>query len=351
MAGHPADSHQKCRGAWCADHDFVGWDYGELLNMAKTPFFLRKAQSDLIKAQDADRRAVLGFRLLGTKMKFLIEDIWNWFSAPRVISVLILIGGMLGLALDWAYKRGHLNKLPLSLEDNVLIALSPEYVGIAISVLIIDWANARVQKQQHKQELISRLMSESVSISSDALAELSASGWLYDGTLEREDLTEANLPDAKMVTSFIFEPQVGFFVRLPLPAKLKSAVLRFACLRGGNLEEADLSKTDLFGADLRGASLKMTNLKAANLRSADCTGMDLRGAALGGSNLADANLKDVIISEPFPVCDGKTILPDRNYWSSNDDFYRFVDQSREDFWKAPPCLRADALRSDYLGEI
>ncbi len=109
----------------------------------------------------------------------------------------------------------------------------------------------------------------------------------------------------------------------------------FSSLSGAILEGADLRDTDLISADLSGVQLNGANLRGANLRAADCSGADLRGAVLAGSNLINADLKSAIISEIFPQCDRKTVLPDGTYWSSIHDLYRFVDQSRGDFWEAP----------------
>ena len=303
--------------------------------MTKTPFYIRKARLELIRSQNVDKLAVLRFQLLRKKIQFLTEDIWDWLSAPRVIALLMLFGGMLGLVMDYFSQQGYPVAWSLSLENNIFIAMCPNIVSIAIGVLIIDWANARVSKQHKKEELIYLLQSEFSSKPLEALAELRASGWLYDGTLERENLTQVKLQDANFLSSFFFEPEIGSKVRKPLSPKLKGAGLKFTCLKGANLAGADLRKADLFAVDLSGAQLNGANLQAANLWAADCSRTDLRGAALDGSNLTDANLKDAIITKNFPICDRKTVLPDGTYWSSNHDLYRFVEQSREDFWEAP----------------
>lgn len=303
--------------------------------MTKTPFFIRKARLDLIRSQNVDHLAVMRFRLLGKKILFLAEDIWNWLSAPRVIALLMLLGGMLGFFMDYAFQQEYSVAWSLSLENNVFIAMGPEFVSIAIGVLIIDWANARFQREQKVEGLIRQLKSEFISTSLDALAELRVTGWLYDGTLERENLTQANLPDADLVAHHFIEPEVGSIVRQDLPPQLKGAELRFTILKGAILEGADLSKTNLVAADLRDANLRCADLQAANLRAVGFIRTDLRGSNLGGANLTDANLKDAIIRENFPICDRKTVLPDGTYWSSNHDLYRFVDPNREDFWEAP----------------
>ena len=217
--------------------------------MTKTPFFIRKARLDLIRSQNDDHLAVMRFRLLGKKIQFLAEDIWNWLSAPRVIALLMLLGGMLGFFMDYAFQQEYPVARSLSLEN--------------------------------------------------------------------------------------IEPEVGSIVRQDLPRQLKGAELRFSILKGAILEGADLRKTDLLATDLSGAHLNGANLQAANLRAANCARTDLRGAALEGSNLTDANLKDANISENFPICDRKTVMPDGTFWSSNHDLYRFVDPNGEDFWEVP----------------
>jgi uncharacterized protein YjbI with pentapeptide repeats len=318
--------------------------------MAKTPFYLRKAQTELIRSRYADRPTVQRLRLLGTKVQFLADDIWYWLSAPRVIALLMLVGGALGLALDYAYQRSHLDAGPMSMENNVFIALSPEFISIAIGILIIDWANGRVQHRQQVEALIHQLRSASTSLSQDALAELRTYSWLYDGTLEGEDLTQANLQDADLLISFLYETEDGSIVRQRIQPKLKGADLKFICLKGANLAGADLGKADLLAADLRGARLSGANLQLANLHAAECSGADFRGAALQGSNLTDANLKDALIGESIPICDRKTVLPDGTHWSSNQDLYRFVNQNNADFWQAPLFLHADSGLSDYQEE-
>jgi len=192
-----------------------------------------------------------------------------------------------------------------------------------------------VQQARQKKTLINRLRSQAASPALDALDQLRASGWLYDGTLESENLSLVNLQGADLRTTVIDELETGELVRKSVPPSFGNANLRYACLKDAILVGADLSAVDLQSANLNGAQLKDAHLRMSNLRHADCARADLRGVSLEACDMEGANLKDAIISEPLARCDSRTVPPDGTYWSSDGDLYRFVDRSRQDFWEPP----------------
>jgi hypothetical protein len=215
--------------------------------------------------------------------------------------------------------------------------MGPEFVSMAIGVLIIDWANSAAQQARQKETLLNRLRSHAASTASDALDELRELGWLYDGTLRGEDLSRANLQGADLRTTVtvIDELETGQIVRENVPPALGNADLRYARLKDAILVGANLSAAGLQSANLNGAQLEGAHLEKSILRNADCASADLRGVSLEACDMEGANLKDAIISEPLPRCDIRTKLPDGTYWSSDEDLYRFVDRSRQDFWEPP----------------
>jgi hypothetical protein len=303
--------------------------------MAKTSRFLRKRRSELNQSRYAARPAARYLRLFRARLGYFWEDFRAWLTHPHIIALLMLVGGMIGLTLDYAYERFFQDAWTLSLENNIFIVMGPEFVSIAIGVLIIDWANTALQQGRQKETLINRLRSQAASPAQDTLDELRASGWLYDGTLESENLSQVNLQGADLRTTVIDELETGDIVRTSVPPSFGNANLRYACLQDAILVGADLSAVDLQSANLNGAQLKDAHLRTSNLRHADCARADLRGVSLEACDMEGANLKDAIIGEPLPRCDSRTKLPDGTYWSSDGDLYRFVDRSRRDFWEPP----------------
>jgi uncharacterized protein YjbI with pentapeptide repeats len=118
----------------------------------------------------------------------------------------------------------------------------------------------RRQEQRHKRQLIERMRSGDNADALRALFEFRAYGWLYDGTLNRADLTRAALDHAD--------------------------------LSGGDLRRVRLNEASLCGADLRQADLERAHLFGADLSGANLAGASLRGAYLAAANLTGSGLSD-----------------------------------------------------------
>lgn len=166
-----------------------------------------------------------------------------------------IFGGVffaLGLVLTvWDVSSlGCLSKFVGILDD-----LAPEFLGIGITVLVIDTANGWREIESEKRELIFKMGSENSITASDAVNSLRRYGWLYDGSL-------------------------------------RGAKLRRACLINVNLCQAYMVGVDLTGADLVNADLTNADLRNSNLSLVDFRGADLTEVDLRGSDLKDVDFRD-----------------------------------------------------------
>jgi uncharacterized protein YjbI with pentapeptide repeats len=144
-------------------------------------------------------------------------------------------------------------------------------VGIGIAVLLIDLANERRESERLKAQLIREMGSQDNGIALWAVEELRAHRWLFDGSLEGENL--------------YYGVMSVLTVRNPSGANLQGSNLR-----EGNLQRVNLHCADLRGADLSWANLQKANLSRANLEHASMSLVNLQGADLTIANLRDANL-------------------------------------------------------------
>jgi hypothetical protein len=150
--------------------------------------------------------------------------------------------------------------------------ISPELIGIGVTVLIIDIANEKRAEQREKIELVLQMGSPLNVFARDAVRVLKARGWHDDGTLREADLREADLRGANLQG-----------------ADLQRALLCRAELSDVNLQDADLRGADLRLADLRDADLFRANLLGANLREADLRNADLTEAQITDEQLRQAD--------------------------------------------------------------
>lgn len=132
--------------------------------------------------------------------------------------------------------------------------LAPEAIGIAVTVLVIDWLYSRQTEESEKRRILGQISSPSNDFALEALRLARKQGWLSDGLLKGADLTYANLS-------------------------------------GAYLDGADLSGADLSDTNLSNANLIRTDLSFANLSGANLDGANLDGADLSGANLVLANLR------------------------------------------------------------
>jgi len=101
-----------------------------------------------------------------------------------------------------------------------------------------------VGTRQLKQQLIRELGSKDNAIAKHAAEELSAHGWLRDGSLEGAQLIGANLQWASLLGSNLQRARL-------IGANLARAQLLGANLQRAKLGEANLERANLFGAGIQ----------------------------------------------------------------------------------------------------
>jgi uncharacterized protein YjbI with pentapeptide repeats len=212
------------------------------------------------------------------------------YLGSRLAAVVIGVLGALALIFGYLYLHGAtLTHLVPDLYAN----LGVDFVGTAITVLVIDYLNERRAESELKGQLKRDLGSESNLLAMRAIRELKAhqnskGGWLRDGTLQGVSLLGADLSNASLEGADLSGADVtagklqGAFLS---EAKLQNAVLRFADLSHAKLEAADLGNVDLTGARLEAADLREANLSGAKLHRTNLRAADLRRA-----NLTEVNL-------------------------------------------------------------
>ncbi len=181
------------------------------------------------------------------------------FTVGRVGLLLFLLA-IPGLVLIYLQERSAENRLgpAMAIYSNLVW----EFIGIAMTVLIIDRIYQSQETRQEKQTLLRQMRSQDDHIVFDTVERLRTQGWLADGTLSGQTL-------------------VG--------ARFGSLNLSQADLSASNLREADLKAAQLYGADLEAADLNDANLQRGNLENARLTGTILAGVNLSAANLSGAS--------------------------------------------------------------
>jgi hypothetical protein len=191
-------------------------------------------------------------------------------------SVLVLMGILIG---SWLFALDG----PLYSEDGYRTNLYTEFIGMGITVLIIDFLNNRREREHEKRMLIAQLGSLSNEASQDAARILWTRRWLTDGSM-----------------------------------------------RGAKLTLADLTYADMGASDLRdvtfvGASLMRARLWASKLQGANFEGADLEGAWLMHPLYGTAKF------------DAHTRLPDGSFYNPEkglEQFDRFLNRDHPQFWRS-----------------
>lgn len=294
-----------------------------------------------------------------------------------------LVGGgifvLIGILIGGAFFSG---------DEGYLTNLYTEFISIAVTVSIIDILNRRREMKRHMSELCDRLKREMSSQDNttaiNAIREITAHGWLHDGTLRNVNLTNANLAKAQMFQAQLNGASLAGATLVS--ASLEESSLRGAALISANLNEADLREADLSetvlqfanlsranldfailhnavltGANLAEATLREAELQNANLvearmnnvimSRADLTSANLGAANLRGVNMSQANLTNVQFKTPFgtaAILDEHTILPDGSRFdpsASLAQLERFTDENHPDFWKPKQIQRENPART------
>lgn len=142
-----------------------------------------------------------------------------------------------------------------------------ELIGIGITVLILGNANQYIQIRQEKRSLILQMGSSDHSFASEAVRQLRARCWLFDGTIINANLRKANLTATNLQNARL--EKTNFYKANLEEVRLDWAHLEDACLIYAHLEKAILVYVDLRGANLQKAHLEGTDLKWAHLEGAD----------------------------------------------------------------------------------
>jgi uncharacterized protein YjbI with pentapeptide repeats len=248
-----------------------------------------------------------------------------------------------------------------------------EFVGIGLTVLIIDSLNRRRADRERKEELISQMGSPDNAFALEAARILRQQGWLTDGSLHDASLWRANLQGAYLAQANMqrvvleradlrgVDLEAADLRRADLnninfqgadlkSANLRETVLERADLRGADLEEANLQRANLKYANLQGADLKSTDLREASLERADLRGAELGSADLQQANLESSNLQGADLTSAnlinaenidHALFDGQTILPDGQPWTIARDLRQFTEPGK---WRSQRTTQFNALR-------
>jgi len=188
-----------------------------------------------------------------------------------VIGILILILGYLniyGATTEFITREFYTN-------------FGTDFIGIAITVLIIDWLNEIRQEKELKEQLIRDLGSDYNPFALRAIRELRThgnkkkGGWLEDGSLKNASLIGANLTNALLSGAYLYGVNLT-------GAVMRNSFLTDTCLINSILECADLSGSNFECADLRGANLNGTVLSKAKLFGADLRNTNVEKAITDG---------------------------------------------------------------------
>lgn len=211
-----------------------------------------------------------------------------WWNLPRGIGLVAALVGLL-----------HYLPLPV-LPVPALIKLhadvAPELIGIGITLILIDWAVERRQRENRKGQLVRQLGSRHADVAEMARLELEHEGWLYDGTLRGAPLRGANLEGADLRRADLTRAALtkAILIKAKLVGtNLTGAKLRNAKLIEARMQNAILAQANLTGAKVNQADLTDANLTAANLRGADLSTAILWGAVLDLADLTQADLSQV----------------------------------------------------------
>jgi len=247
----------------------------------------------------------------------IIKPYIGWEDGIALFAILI---GVVG------YIRGPIPFFPRW--TDFYFDMRSTLVGLGLTVLIIDNVNKMYRRRAERERLILQMGSPDHGFAIEAVRQLRARKWLYDGSLRQANLAgadlhmaglaEADLTEANLVVANLNHAHLEWadLKQASLgEANLSNAHLNNARMYKANLVEANLSNAYLHRADLRdtflwevnlaGAHLTYTGMNRADLTKAELTGADLRGADLDeavlyGALLAGAKYnKDTIWPDDF----------------------------------------------------
>lgn len=228
----------------------------------------------------------------------------------RLTAVVILIG--VGILIGWILFAD---------KDGYGMNLFTEFVGIGFTYLIVDWLVRRRDENQQraklKDELLDDFGSDDNPTAKRAANRLRKEQWLFDGSMEGQSFRGANLEGAKLWKANLERADLG-------DSNLNNADLYDCNLAGCYLDGSKLRNADMRRTNLTHARIFDADLENANLGSTALYNADLRGSNLKGAKLWNTDLFALEIDEKTQF-DTNTMLPDGEYWSSNEDLQKFID--------------------------
>jgi uncharacterized protein YjbI with pentapeptide repeats len=192
----------------------------------------------------------------------------------RLLAALLGVIGIIVSILD----RMHSGETLWAASLNLVKGVTTDFVGLAFTVLVIDWLNERNAKRDRKERLIRELSSKDNGFALHALVEITSSDWLADGSLSNNVYNNTNLSNGDLSGAVIDNASLA-------GANFANAVLDKASLRMSNLANANFHSAFLSEANLSGANLTKADFSAAILHQAN-----FEGAVLWQANLRDAKL-------------------------------------------------------------
>jgi hypothetical protein len=215
---------------------------------------------------------------------------------------------------------------------NLFQNFTSEILGAGLTYVLFTMILAR---RADKERLIREMGSPDNATSLNALREARAHGWLFDGSLQRANLSNVNWQDQHLA-------HVNLQNAYLYAAHLLNTSLEGSNLQGANLSRANLQSTDLGNANLRGANLNRARMQEALLDNADLQGADISFANLDFTDFTGANLQNAKLKKA--AFDESTILPNEKPWTPETDLTRFTDPNHPNFWRsddpASPAYRA-----------
>ena len=243
----------------------------------------------------------------------------SWWNLPRVIGLAAILLGL--------FHYLPLPVLPIPSLIRLHADVASELVGIGITLVLIDWAVEKRQREELKAQLIRQMGSRHNEVADTAVRELAHHGWLDDGSLEGAWLENANLSGSGLEKAVLNLTNLShaqltnaWMVRAKLnqailiDANLSGATLTYAELKESCLLRATLTRAALGGAHLDQADLTSAQLTNSQLQNADLTGANIRDADFSGANLRDTTLTGIRNWTIYQLGQGgylsRTIMPD-----------------------------------------
>ncbi|MFL5313274.1 MAG: pentapeptide repeat-containing protein [Myxococcales bacterium] len=117
---------------------------------------------------------------------------------------------------------------------------------------------------------------------------------LYEGRLDREELSGANLANANMIGSHLSNTTL-------VGANFHEANLAGADLSNANLTKANFCRTDLYETNLQHANLRSANLQGTQLAKTDFRGAELVGCRIYGLSAWDLRIDEHTIQKDLVI--------------------------------------------------